>query len=110
MEQGQPTVPATSHVLKSTNRALGLLVAPLPLSKKSPNLNGRCERFILTIKQELLSKFLVFGKRHLDYLLVEFVDYYNRTRSHSALDSLPPIRVEQDEVEAVSIRSRSRSM
>lgn len=77
-------------------------IEPIKLPKKSPNLNGRCERFILTIKQELLSKFLVFGKRHLDHLMDEFVDYYNKTRSHSARESLPPIRVVPDEAEEIS--------
>ncbi len=38
-----------------------------PLTKASPNLNGRCERFIETIKLECLNKFIVFGRRHLDY-------------------------------------------
>ena len=44
------------------------------LPKASPNLNGRCERVIGTIKWECLSRFIVFGKRHLDYLVSEFVD------------------------------------
>ncbi|HCS55442.1 MAG TPA: integrase, partial [Planctomycetaceae bacterium] len=46
-----------------------------PLPKASPNLNGRCERFIETIKLECLNKFIVFGKKHLDYLTVEFTSY-----------------------------------
>ena len=37
-------------------KARGLRTNPLP--KASPNLNGRCERFIQTIKQECLSKFI----------------------------------------------------
>lgn len=40
----------------------GLKTNALP--KASPNLNGRCERAILTLKSECLSKFIVFGKRH----------------------------------------------
>ncbi|MDA1249301.1 MAG: integrase core domain-containing protein [Planctomycetota bacterium] len=43
--------------------------------------NGRCERFIQTIKLECLGKFIVFGKRHLDYLVTEFTEYYNTARS-----------------------------
>ncbi len=35
--------------------------------KASPNLNDRWERFIETIKLECLAKFIIFGKRHLDF-------------------------------------------
>lgn len=61
------------------------------LPKASPNLNGRCERFVGTIRWECLDKFIIFGKRHLDYLCVEFTEYYNRHRSHMERDHLPPI-------------------
>ncbi|MBV11909.1 integrase core domain-containing protein [Rubinisphaera sp.] len=69
----------------------------------SPNLNGRCERFIETIKLECLNKFIVFGKKHLDYLTDEFTSYYNTKRSHMERDHLPPIREEPGEVETISI-------
>jgi putative transposase len=46
-----------------------------PLPKASPNLNGRCERFIETIKLEALRWFIIFGKRHLDYIVSEFCEY-----------------------------------
>ncbi len=59
-------------------------------SKASPNLIGRCERFIETIKLECLNKFIVFGRRHLDYLTDSFVEYYNHHRSHMERDHLPP--------------------
>jgi len=74
---------------------------PLPVC--SPNLNGRCERVIQTIKLECLAKFILFGKRHLDYLVAEFVDYYNHHRSHMERDWLPPIREEPDEVETLKL-------
>ena len=63
-----------------------------PLPKASPNLNGRCERFIGTIRWECLDKFIVFGKQHLDYLVSEFVTFYNHQRAHMERDHLPPIR------------------
>ena len=67
-------------------------IASSSLAFRSPNLNARCERVIQTIKQECLDFFLVFGSRHLDYLISEFVEYYNTTRSHSRRDHLPPLR------------------
>lgn len=71
------------------------------LPKASPNLNGRCERAILTLTSECLSRFFVFGKRHLDYLLGEFVEYYNRVRSSMVRDDLPPVRAAPEEVETL---------
>ncbi len=78
-------------------------VNPIPLPKASPNLNGRCERVIQTIKYEALARFIIFGRRHLDYLVAEFVDYYNHRRSRMERDWLPPIREEPDEVETIKM-------
>ena len=40
------------------------------------------ETFIGTICWECLDKFIIFGKRHLDYVISEFVSYYNQTMAH----------------------------
>ena len=74
-----------------------------PLPKASPNLNGRCERFIGTIKLECLRKFIIFGKRHLDYLVSEFSGYYNTRRAHMDRDHLPPLRKEPEEVVTLTL-------
>ena len=74
-----------------------------PLPKASPNLNGRRERVIQTIKLECLAKFISFGKRHLDYLVSEFVAYYNEHRSHMERDHLPPLREIPEEVNALKL-------
>ena len=68
------------------------------LPKASPNLNGRCERVIFTLKDECLRKFIIFGKKHLDYLTAEFTRYYNANRSHSERDHLPPLAEITEEV------------
>ncbi len=68
----------------------GIRTNVLPVA--SPNLNGRVERVIQTIKYECLFRFILFGKRHLDHIVSEFVDYYNGRRSHMERGYLPPIR------------------
>lgn len=75
----------------------GLRTNPLPVA--SPNLNGRCERFIQTIKHELLFKFILFGNRHVDYLVGQFLAYYNGQRSHMERSHLPPLGEIPDEIE-----------
>lgn len=74
-----------------------------PAPKGIPNLNGRCERFIQTIKLECLSKFIIFGQRHLEHLLTEFTAYYNSTRSSMVRDHLPPIREVPEEIETLKL-------
>ena len=65
-------------------------IKPKLLPIRSPNLNARVERFVQTIKYECLNHFIAFGKTHLDYLVSEFVEYYNNARAHSSRDHLPP--------------------
>lgn len=76
---------------------------PVPLPVKAPNLNGRCERFIGTLKRECLHHFLIFGGSHLDHLVKEFGDYYNRHRPHSSREYLPPIREIPEQVDTIPL-------
>ena len=80
----------------ATLRKRGISTNALPVA--SPNLNGRVERFVQTIKYECLFKFILFGQRHLDHIVGQWVDYYNKTRSHMERGHLPPIREIPEEV------------
>jgi putative transposase len=40
----------------------------IELQYRSPNLNAYVERFVQSIKQECLDKFIVFGLEHIDHL------------------------------------------
>jgi putative transposase len=73
------------------------------LPKASPNLNGRCERFVGTIRWECLDKFIIFGKRHLDHLCSEFTRYYNEKRAHMERDHLPPLATPPEEVSVLPL-------
>jgi len=58
-----------------------------------PSNSGSCEsRNPQTVRLECLAKFIIFGKQHLDYLITEFVEYYNTRRSHMERGHLPPVR------------------
>ncbi len=90
-----------SREFSDTLKAHGLKTNKLP--KRSPNLNGRCEKIIGTIKNECLAKFIVFGRRHLDHLVAEFTEYYNQHRSHMCRGHLPPLGEEPEEVETLRL-------
>ncbi|WP_437222435.1 DDE-type integrase/transposase/recombinase [Planctomicrobium sp. SH661] len=90
-----------SREFTNTLKSHGLRTNKLP--RTSPNLNGRCEKFIGTIKSECLSKFIIFGKRHLDHLVAKFSDYYNRHRSHMCRGHLPPVREEPEDIKTLNL-------
>jgi putative transposase len=55
------------------------------LSFRSPNLNAYVERFVQSIQNECLDHFLVFGEKHFDYLIREYVEHYHTERPHQGL-------------------------
>ena len=71
------------------------------LPKGSPNLNGRTKKFVSQIKSECLSKFILFGRRHLDHLVAEYVEYFNRQGAHSSRDNLPALSTPPEEVTSI---------
>ena len=68
--------------------AHGVNIRKIP--PKQPVCNSRTERVIKSIQIECLRQFIAFGERHLNYLVQEYVRYYNGLRSHSRREYLPP--------------------
>jgi hypothetical protein len=66
-------------------------IMPVRLPYCAPNLNAHVERFIQTVQNECLDRFMVMGTSHLDHLMAEFIEHYNRERPHSAIDNRPPV-------------------
>lgn len=62
----------------------------------TPRTNGKVERFFGTVGQELLRRVRFRGDEHRAEKLLEFVDYYNNSRKHSAIGyrSPTPYRVD----------------
>ncbi len=54
---------------------------------RSPNLNPYVEGWVGTIRRECLNHFVVFGERHLRYLIGEYINHYNTERAHPTLAS-----------------------
>ncbi len=78
-----------TSMFDSILKAQGIEMCPLPV--RSPNLNAFVERFIQTLKIECLSRFVIFGEKHLNYLTREFIDYYHRQRPHQSKGNEPLI-------------------
>jgi hypothetical protein len=57
-------------------------VEPLALPARSPNLNAYSERWVRSVKEECLSKIILFGERSLRRALSEYVEHYHAERNH----------------------------
>jgi putative transposase len=57
-------------------------VKALQLPARSPNLNGYCERWVRSAKEECLSKLILFGERSLRRAMREYVAHYHTERNH----------------------------
>jgi putative transposase len=70
---------AWAALLKSS----GVKCVPIPAH--SPNCTPHAERFVKTIRTDCLDEFVIFGERHLRYLIGTFLDYYLTARFHQGL-------------------------
>jgi len=57
-------------------------VEPLKLPARSPNLNAYAERWVRSVKEECLSKLILFGEASLRRTLREYVTHYHEERNH----------------------------
>ena len=58
-------------------------------SYRAPTLNAFVERFNQTLLVEALDHFIIFGRKHLDHIVREFVRFYLQKRPHQSLDNEP---------------------
>jgi transposase InsO family protein len=69
-------------------RSEGVCVVRAPY--RAPRARAHSERWVGTVRRECLDWVLVVGERHLERILHEYVDHYNASRPHRALDLHPP--------------------
>ena len=67
---------------------------------RAPVANAFAERWIGTLRRELLDRTLVWNRQQLERIVVDYIDHYNEHRPHRSLDQHPPSRAV-----ATSIRS-----
>jgi putative transposase len=60
-------------------------VKSVKIPARSPNCNPYAERFVKSIEYECLNHFVIFGERHLRYLVNEFVQHYMTEWFHQGL-------------------------
>ena len=67
----------------------GFGIEPKRTAFRSPWQNGLAERWVGTVKHDLLDHVIVMDEHHLMRLLREYVDYYNAERVHTVLRDTP---------------------
>jgi putative transposase len=82
--------------------AEGIRVLGTPV--RAPPANAYAERWVGTVRRELLDRMLIFGRRQLVLVLAEYADHYNVHRPHRALGRAPPL----GSVESAAVRSTGR--
>ena len=74
---------AVTHAIDSFD------ICPKRTTFRSPWQNGTAERFVGSVRRELLDHVVVFNEDHLRGLLREYVDYYNAERVHTSIGDAP---------------------
>ncbi len=60
----------------------------VPLPPRSPNLNAYAERWVRSVKDEALSRMILFGEHSLRHALHEYVEHYHHERNHQGKDNV----------------------
>jgi putative transposase len=77
------------HAFDDVFRSGGARVVRTPY--RAPRANAHAERWVGTVRRECLDWLLILGRRHLQRVLQEYVDHYNASRPHRALDLHQPV-------------------
>ena len=83
-------------------------VEPLALPPRSPNLNAHLERWYRSVKEECLSKLLLFGEASLRHVLLKYALHYHEERNHQGKDSVNLFPVAEDRIGTSSRKIRTR--
>ena len=63
-------------------------IKPIRLPARSPNLNAFAERWVRSVKQECLSKLILFGEASLRRVVSDFIEHFHAERNHQGKGNL----------------------
>jgi hypothetical protein len=94
-----PAIPAPRFLIRDRDtkftsafdavfEAEGTEVIKTPI--RAPNANAHSERWILSARSECLDHLLIWGVRHLERVLAEYISHYDAERPHRSLELRAP--------------------
>jgi hypothetical protein len=85
-------------------------VETIRLPARSPNLNAFAERWVRSVKEECLSRLILFGERSLRRALQHYVAHYHEERNHQGKENLIlfPKQTESRRKKEEAVRCRER--
>jgi transposase InsO family protein len=80
---------------------------------RMPRMNAITERWVKTLRAELLNRTLIWNQPHLRHALREYERHYNQHRTHRSLAAAAPLRarpqpLEPDQIERLTVRQQDR--
>ena len=79
------------------------------LPPRSPNLNAYAERWVRSVKEECLSRLILFGEASLRHALQEYVEHYHHERNHQGKGNVllfPTSRADETRTGPIHCRER----
>lgn len=67
----------------------------VPLPPRSPNLNAYAERWVRSVKEEVLSKLILFGECALRHALNHYMSHFHEERPHQGIGNVIPFPTNQ---------------
>ena len=84
-------------------------VTRVPLPPRSPNLNAYAERWVRSVKEECLSRLMLFGEASLRYALAQYMVHFHHERNHQGKGNVLLFpTVSQDTVRHGPVQCRER--
>jgi putative transposase len=81
----------------------------VPLPARSPNLNAYAERWVRSVKEECLSRLILFGEASLRHALTQYVAHFHHERNHQGKGNVllfPPVSQDAKRQGPVQCRER----
>jgi transposase InsO family protein len=86
-----------------------MIVRAVLTAPQAPRMNAVMERWVGSVRRELLDRLLIMNERHLRKGLAEYETYFNLHRPHRALKQASPLRALPDPVDAdIEVSRRDR--
>ncbi len=84
-------------------------VTRVPLPPRSPNLNAYAERWVRPVKEECLSRVILFGEASLRHALAQYGEHFHHERNHQGKGNVllfPPVRQDPERTGPIQCRER----